>query len=117
MTRENYIHFDQPMIKLARAIDEFEGIQTVQVNEGKPNEQWIVFFTVAHNEHGWRALEFLAWIAQDYGLWIAASAPPPYLNEPGNCLCFWLRGAYGKQNKLANWINHLRKDYIAPEEN
>jgi hypothetical protein len=88
--------------KLVRALNSFEGLQTVDSCEGHANRgdewaRWEVCFSVEHSERGWFALEFVAWIFNDCrhagksaSLW--ATAPPPYLNGPGDSLFFQVEG-------------------------
>lgn len=52
-----------------------------------------VKFAVAKDELGWRLIEFLAWVICDMQragerVRFILDAPPPYLNQPGECLSF-----------------------------
>lgn len=54
-----------------------------------------VKFTIERSELGWNTLEFLAWICTDLTnggerVEFIPIAPPPYLNNAGDCLCFVL---------------------------
>jgi hypothetical protein len=118
---------DPPIRNLVAVLNRFRGIRTSgscggheipQPWQDGPGE-WHVGFHVAHSEHGWRALEFLAWIAQDaqsggHQLVILATAPPPYLNRPGRSLAFVLRGFDEDAHAWARTIVDYRRRWYVP---
>lgn len=62
---------------------------------GEPIQAGWVKFGLKKTSLGWRTLEFLAWICADMiraeeRLRFFPTSPPPYLNEPGDCLSFVL---------------------------
>jgi hypothetical protein len=80
-----------------------------------------VKFRVEKSAHGWHALEFLAWMINnaylraDHHVTLYPTAPPPYLNEPGEVLAFALEGYDGEDpNALADWMDQLRHNAYAP---
>ena len=120
---------DLNMRPLVLALNLFEGITAVGSCGGSPeptNDQWTegrwyVKFTMSHNEHGWRALEFLAWAINNdcrrgqHHVVLLPTSPPPYLNEPGNCLLFTIEGEDEDPEWLGNWIQELAaKCYVPP---
>lgn len=122
---------DPTIQRLVDALNAFDGIDTVGSCGGHPEPlkggqwpagSWYVKFRVDKTEHGWRALEFLAWaLNHDYrraghNITMYPSAPPPYLNTPGQMLTFALEGYEGESaDTLADWIDHLRQEaYIPP---
>jgi len=124
-----YDTLDSNIKDLVRALNEFKGIDTLGSCGGHPDPkpgQWAegtyyVTFTVDHNEDGWLALEFLAWlINHDYrraghSVEIYPDSLPPYLNEPGRCLRFALEGVEGEDpNELAEILNETREQYYIP---
>jgi hypothetical protein len=118
---------DPNMRSLVRALNRFQGITTVgscgghpePTNDQWPEGQWYVKLRVDHTEHGWHALEFLAWLinvdARKHHIVLYPTSPPPYLNEPGACLLFALQGVDEDPEELGNWIERLAKEcYIPP---
>ena len=122
---------DPAIGRLVNALNAFEGIETIGSCGGHPEPlkggqwpagTWYVKFCVDKNAHGWRALEFLAWlINNDYQraghhVILLPTAPPPYLNEPGQVLHFALEGSDGEDpDALASWMDGLRNsDYVPP---
>src|SRR5437870_1408518 len=78
-----------------------------------------VKFGLCKSELGWRTLEFLAWICVDMirageRIRFFPTAPPPYLNTPGDCLsfvieCYPLAGDQDKRfKKVAEFIQSCR---------
>lgn len=131
--------YDRNMLNLIDALNAFPGIETFGSCGGHKNPtpaQWAegtfyVKFNVAWNEDGRFSLEFLAWlvnsvcrhIEQLKGIQLLPFAPPPYLNTPGECLCFVIQGR-GNPRKLAKemkkgfangFISH--EDFIQMEMN
>ena len=82
--------------KLKAALEELGGYQFLSSGHfDEANIAWVKM-RYEKNETGYRSLEFLAWLTTDMGragepLTFAPSAAPPYLNEPGEVLCFVLR--------------------------
>jgi hypothetical protein len=68
-------------------------LEAVQwANSGADEIAWLKF-GLEKSEAGWRTLEFLAWIFGDMveggaPLIFFPVSPPPYLNQPGECLSF-----------------------------
>jgi hypothetical protein len=120
-----------PLIQhLVDALNAFDGIRTHGSCGGHPEPllggqwpagSWYVKFRVDKSEHGWRALEFLAWLINnayqrdEHHVTLYPVAPPPYLNEPGEVLSFALDGYDGEDpNALADWMDQLRHDAYTP---
>jgi len=79
-------------------------------------------FCNCYSELGWRVLEFLGWVTTDMlrageRMEFFPTSPPPYLNEPGNCLSFAIEvhPKDGDQEerfaKIADFLNQCRRDY------
>ena len=121
---------DAKIRRLVDALNAFDGIATLGSCGGHPEPlnggqwlegSWYVTFTVRRDTHGWRALEFLAWlINHDYtraeaGVMFYPDALPPYLNTPGAMLKFALEGYQGTSpDKLASFMNQQRKACFIP---
>jgi hypothetical protein len=79
-------------------------------------------FIVQQTDHGWFALEFLAWATNNddrrggHHVLLLPIAPPPYLNEPGRSLQFVIEGSAGANaTVLAARLDQLRAEsYVAP---
>jgi hypothetical protein len=119
----------KPIEEIKQAVDSFEAV-TWSTCGGtvldKSDEKYIecgwVKFGLQKTETGWRTLEFLAWTCTDMmrageRLEFFPTAPPPYLNEPGDCLSFVIE-VYPKEgdqdqrfHKVAQFINQCRNDY------
>lgn len=111
--------YDRNMVDLIEALNAFSGIETFGSCGGHKNPtpaQWAegtfyVKFNVAWNEDGRFSLEFLAWLVNSVcphleqlkGIQLLPYAPPPYLNTPGECLCFVIQGR-GNPRKLAKEV-------------
>jgi hypothetical protein len=90
-------------------------------DENRSSPGWVKF-GLQKNELGWRTLEFLAWVCTDMTragerLCFFPTAPPPYLNTPGDCLSFVLE-VYplhddypARSAKVAEFIQYCRKKY------
>lgn len=89
-----------PTEEVRAAIDKFEGVTWSNHGDPEPSDDaddyaigWVKF-GIAKSEMGWRTLEFLAWAFMedlkraDVPLQLFPIAPPPYLNDPGDCLSF-----------------------------
>ena len=67
---------DPNMVSLVEALNSFKAITTVGSCGGhadpgpaqNPLGEWSVAFRLAADEHGWRALEFLAWLGRGFML-------------------------------------------------
>jgi hypothetical protein len=122
---------DLPIAKLVDALNEFVGIETIgscgghatPKHEGQwPEGTWYVKFRVGRNAHGWRALEFLAWLVNNdsrykagRSILLVPDALPPMLNTPGRMLTFVLEGERGENaDRLADEIRKVRKAYYVP---
>jgi hypothetical protein len=121
---------DAKIRPLVNALNAFDGIATLGSCGGHPEPlkggqwpegSWYVTFTVRRDTHGWRALEFLAWlINHDYtraeaGVMFYPDALPPYLNTPGSMLKFALEGYQGTSpDKLASFMNQQREASFVP---
>jgi len=121
-----------PLIqRLVDALNAFDGIQTHGSCGGHPEPllrgqwpagSWYVKLRVDKTEHGWRALEFLAWLINNayqrdaHHVTLYPVAPPPYLNTPGQVLSFALEGFDGENpDALADWMQQVReRAYIPP---
>lgn len=125
-----YKQLDRNIVKLVRALNAFEGISTIgscggHANQTNPSQwtegSWYVKFYVAHDDEGWFALEFLAWLINnsmqrsDKHVSLYPTAPPPYLNSPGEVLAFVLEGEQEDSEEVARLINAARrKVYLGP---
>ena len=121
---------DPPIQHLVDALNAFAGIHTIGSCGGHPEPlhggqwpagSWYVKFRVDRDAHGWRALEFLAWLINndyqraEHHVTLFPTAPPPYLNTPGRVLAFALEGYDGEDpNKLAEWMDQLRRRLYVP---
>ena len=101
---------DSNIISLVDALNLFKGITTLgscgghlePVPSQKPAGEWIVSFRLSSDDHGWRALEFLAWLVNNDSrrsgskILLEPFSSPPHLNTPGHCLVFHLAGCEGE---------------------
>jgi hypothetical protein len=110
---------------LVDALNAFDGVATLGSCGGHPEPleggqwpegTWYVTFKIRHDTHGWRALEFLAWlINHDYTqaeprVRLYPDSVPPYLNTPGSMLKFALEGCEcADPAALATVMNQLRQ--------
>ncbi len=122
---------DPHIVSLCAALNAFPGIETIGSCGGHADPKpggweegtWYVKFRVRWDDAGRFALEFLAWlINNDYRraghhVTMYPTAPPPYLNDPGNVLAFALEGYDGVDaERLARWIDEVRAEcYVPPE--
>ena len=131
MTADDLAGLDPNIRPLVAVLNSFEGIHTVGSCGGHPNPRpgqdpegsWSVSFYVDHSEDGWVALEWLVWlINNDYrrgghDVFLGPYAPPPYLNTPGACLTFHLRGHNEDPEALAQWTEQQKAEcYYTPAE-
>jgi hypothetical protein len=121
---------DPKIRKLVRALNSFDAVFTIGSCGGHPpplkggqwaDGTWYVKFNLEHNTRGWRALEFLAWlINRDYAragrhVELYPTAPPPYLNGPGQVLSFALEGFDAEDpDAVAGWMNSARRGLYVP---
>jgi hypothetical protein len=111
------------------ALNAFKGVTTVGSCGGhpdpgrgqKPAGEWTVSFRLTPDEHGWRALEFLAWLVNNDArrsgskVILEPFSPPPYLNTPGDCLVFHLTGWGGEDpEEFAQMLSRSREQSYAP---
>jgi len=115
--------------QIKRAVDAFEGVSWSSCGEtnidcANPDELpfgWVKF-GIEKSEVGWRTLEFLAWAINDMRraqerIEFTPTAPPPYLNEPGDCLsfvieCFPKDGDHeARFSKVAEFIDWCRVEH------
>ncbi len=110
--------------KLTEILGTFEGITVIDSFGGDIlSDRWSVLFKVAHNEDGWFALEFLAWMINENfagagtKVTLYPNSPPPHLNYPGRSLYFVL-DRYGEDpEELAEMIDKLKASYYySPSE-
>ena len=115
---------------LVDALNSFDGVATLGSCGGHPEPlkggqwpegSWYVTFKIRPDTHGWRALEFLAWlINHDYTqaeprVRLYPDSAPPYLNTPGSMLKFALEGCEGADpNALATVIEQSRQRCFIP---
>lgn len=125
LAKAPYSELDSNMVKLCRALNKFSGIYTISSCGGhenpasyqRPEGSWSVSFTVEHNEHGWRALEFITWVINNalarggFQVHLSPYSPPPYLNEPGNALTFLIDGKGIDPDKCAEELIQLKREY------
>lgn len=123
---------DPHILPLVEAPNAFQGIHTIGSCGGHkdpgpaqwPAGTWYVNFLVDRTDAGWFALEFIAWLINndyrraDHHVMVYPTAPPPYLNTPGQCLRWAIEGYEGENPfELADWIKATMKEsYISPEE-
>jgi hypothetical protein len=118
-----------PIKKVKRAIAAFEAVTWSSCGDPYPYPEepkrvhpgWVEF-GIQKSELGWRTLEFIAWTTTDMirageRIEFFPTAPPPYLNDPGDCLSFVIE-IHPKDNdqdtrfsKIAKFITDLNKRY------
>lgn len=125
-------NLDPNIRTLVKALNAFEGIQTIGSCGGHENPspaQWdkgtfYVKFDVDWTTEGRFALEFLAWFFNDYchksditgHVQLVPVAAAPFINTPGECLSFAVEGFNAADPELiGNRLNELRKTaYVEP---
>jgi hypothetical protein len=113
-----YDQLDAGIVKLVKVLNSFDGITTNGSCEGhNQNTKWSVMFDVQHDEAGRVALEFITWCVDDCSrsghlVSIGLHAFPPYLNAPGEALCFFVMGTRGRENPddLADWLELAKEE-------
>jgi hypothetical protein len=131
---DDYKDLDQNIAGLAWSLNLFPGIHTGSscgghkepANDGQwPEGNWYVSFTVDRNDHGWFALEFLAWLVnydyadqQHHHVCLYPVAKEQYKYSHFHGLGFMLEGKDGEDPQaLANLIEGLEmKDYLSPDD-
>ena len=91
MGKLDYNKIDLNIRDLVQALNSFDGIETFGSCGGHADpepgawseESWYIKFNVRRDDHGWRALEFLAWLFSDMkkaggNVILFPYAPPPY---------------------------------------
>jgi hypothetical protein len=105
---------DPAIVELCRVINEFPGLWTRESCQGfvdghRPGKPWEVYFQPTPSPptpDGYTSLEFMAWLccytARDRGFDVSVelNAPPPYLNGPGECMYFIIKGRNRTQPSL-----------------
>lgn len=127
---------DANMVSLVRALNAFDGITTIGSCGGHANlgpgqlgeGSFYVKLDLTWDHDGRFELEFLAWFINE-NLQMATqddfpghvvlmpTAPPPYLNGPGQCLHFVIEGSRGADpQELARQVRIAkRKVFISPK--
>jgi hypothetical protein len=121
---------DKNMVRLVRALNAFQGVTTIGSCGGHPNPRgcqrsegaFYVNFTLSWDQQGQLALEFLAWLVNNFlrgrieGMIVLIPfAPPPYLNGPGTCLHFTIEGRDGADpEELATHMDDARREFFEP---
>lgn len=121
---------DAKIRKLVDALNAFDGVATLGSCGGHPEPleggqwpegSWYVTFRLSRDTHGWRALEFLAWLVNhDYSVGeprvrLYPDSAPPYLNRPGAMLKFALEGCEGADpDALASFMDQQRQACFIP---
>ena len=110
-------------------LDRFEGITwsncgyplKIDGQEKSIKVGWLKF-EIEKSELGWRTLEFIAWIIDDLmrsgeEIHFFPTSPPPFLNEPGQCLSFVMEfyPESGDKDinfeKISDFISHCYNKY------
>lgn len=118
-----------PSEKIKIEVEAFEGITWCSCGDPYPYEDdpecthpgWVKF-GIEKSEIGWRTLEFLGWLSTDMirageRMELFPTSPPPYLNEPGECLSFVIEvhPKDGDENErfanIAAFIKNCREKY------
>ncbi len=121
-----YGEIDHNIVPLVRAINRFDGIQTVASCGGHtrpknvqlPKGQWEVVFQIEQTEEGWFSLEFLAWCLNGdlpkagRKVNLAPTSSAPYLNFPGRMLAFSIEAQKWDPEDAARTLEHMRKEYF-----
>jgi hypothetical protein len=131
LARIKYSELDKNMADLVRVLNSFKGVRTIGSCGGhrkplKPGQwgagSWYVKFGISRSDYGWFAMEFLAWVVNSdsrragANLEFFPTSPPPYLNEPGEMLCFVIEGRKPeKPEKFAEYLKFLKEAaYVTP---
>ena len=112
---------NQNLQSLATVLDGFPGLKTTYGQDTE--DQWQLSFEVQHTEEGWRSLEFVAWAVSDLKqggnkVILEAIAIPPYLNTPGECLLFVVKGKNDapegsiRPQQVASILSDWKEDYV-----
>lgn len=125
-----YDEMDQNIVRLAKALNSFDGIYTVGSCGGHPDAQayqnpegtWSILFQLesarlySPSTAAWLSLEFLVWAFNNNyrrGGWnvnITTYAPPPYLNELGGSIFFTAEGMDVDPDQIAENLMSLKDD-------
>jgi hypothetical protein len=126
-----YEELDGNIVSLVRALNSFEGIQTIGSWVEHPNTKpdhnpegsWDIIFDVGKCEHGWFALEFLTWFinnkmfSEEHSVLLLPDAIPPFLNIPGEVIFFSLTGGGVDPDWLAKELLKGKEEFfISPED-
>ncbi len=81
-----------------------------------PAEEGATVFDAGPHRDGWATTEYLVWFVRamqraGYQVWTDMYAPPPYLNEPGECLTFAVEGEMRGEKPLhpTDFVRDLKK--------
>jgi hypothetical protein len=113
---------DPAIVELCQAINEFPGLRTYESCQGfvdghRLGEPWAVYFQPTPSPptpDGYTSLEFMTWLccytARDRGFDVSMelNAPPPYLNGPGECMYFIIKGRNRHPTEFAQFIREVR---------
>ena len=90
--------------------------------EGEHQVAWVKF-GATKSEAGWRTIEFISWLYTDMSrggehVLLFPTAPPPYLNEPGECLSFVLEvhadgDLQPRLQRVIDFVRQCKADYWA----
>jgi hypothetical protein len=110
---------------LRAAIESFPGTSWVSCGVQKEAESQVAWvkFGVKKSELGWRTIEFIAWLYTDMSragerVFLFPTAPPPYLNEPGQCLSYVLEvhahdGGDLRVDRVSQFVQQYMASYWA----
>jgi hypothetical protein len=115
------VGLDPAVVELCHAINEFPGLRTRESCQGfvdghRPGEPWAVYFQPTPSPptpDGYTSLEFMTWLccytARDRGFDVSVelNAPPPYLNGPGECMYFIIKGRNRHPTEFAQFIREV----------
>lgn len=126
----DYAQIDANIVSLVRVLNAYPEVTTIGSCGGHRTitnasqwqaGSWYVKFEIAPTEHGWYVLEFLAWaINEDFRhtypqVTLLPTAPPPYLNAPGNVLSFVIECFDGPPpDELAESLEQVASDLVLP---
>jgi hypothetical protein len=124
---------DPTILSLVNALNAYAAITTIGSCGGHaepgpgqwPAGSWYVKFDIEQSPEGWMTVEFLAWainnayVRSDAGHTVVfePTAPPPYLNGPGEVLRWVVEGYQNEDpDALARYLVELIDDYYVPAE-
>jgi len=127
-----YDEMDSNIVSLVKALNAFDGIYTISSCGGHrnnksyqlPRGRWDIFFRLkparvnSPSVQAWLTLELLAYAFSkcfDTGkgnISLTVSSPSPFLNGPGECISFILKGKDVDPDVLANWLVEFRQNCL-----